>query len=119
MMLPVDTLTFWRGALLGTASPIHENDPQPGYYRMRSSRGGPWLPVAIWRDSDGSLKALRDGAPADAQDLWTWCCRYPVAYETYLAVAEHGKEWPDQVPSIGHNSSGASPTFSLMEEIRR
>jgi hypothetical protein len=100
----VDDLTFWRAALAGAGVPVHENDPQPGYWRMRAGRGGPWLPVAIWRAADGLLKALRDGQPAEAQDLWTWCCQNPVAYETYRAVAEEGLPWPEAVDvGPGHN----------------
>src|SRR4051812_17925341 len=99
-----ETHNFWRSALTGAAQPIHENDPQAGYYRVRAYRGGPWLPVAIWRETDGRLKALRDGSPVDPQDLWTWCCQHPVTYEAYLAVAEGGQPWPDEVPAgLGHN----------------
>src|SRR4051812_28349479 len=87
-------LAYWQNALAGSEQVVHENDPRPGYYRVRSYRGGPWLPVAIWQDSNGDLKAVRNGAEADAQDLWTWCCRHPVAYETYVAVAERGEAWP-------------------------
>ena len=97
-------LTFWRSTLAGELNPIHENDPQSGYFRMRSPRGGRWLPVAIWRDSDGILKALRDGSQAHAQDLWTWCCRHPIPYEVYVSVAERGEPWPEDVRTIGHNS---------------
>jgi hypothetical protein len=101
-------LTHWRAALAGAPLPVHENDPQPGYYRIRASRGGPWLPVAIWQDSDGQLKALRDGREADPQDLWTWCCRNPVPYEVYRGVAEEGQAWPDDVGvGLGHNRGPA------------
>ena len=47
-------LSTWRKALAGDPVPLHENDPQPGYWRMRQGRGGPFLPVAIWREPDGS-----------------------------------------------------------------
>jgi hypothetical protein len=110
-------LATWRKALAGEA-PLHENDPQPGYWRLRQGRGGPFLPVAIWREPDGTLKALRDGAPADAQELWTWCCTNPVSYETYVAVAERGEAWPDDVPAgPGHNSRSVDPAGAMLEEI--
>jgi hypothetical protein len=105
-----DDLTHWRAALRGAAMPLHENDPQPGYWRLRAWRGGPWVPVAIWRDPDGSLKALKGGQPADAQALWTWCCRHPIAYEAYCAVAEEGQPWPEEAPlaaGLGHNAGPA------------
>ena len=112
-------LSTWRKALAGEPVPLHENQPQPGYWRLRQGRGGPFLPVAIWREPDGALKALRDGAPADAQDLWTWCCRHPVPYETYVAVAERGEAWPDEVPAgPGHNSHSVDPAGAMLEEIQ-
>ena len=124
-----NTHTYWRQALLGALAPIHENDPQPGYYRMRAFRGGPWLPVAIWRDSEGNLKALRDGRPADAQDLWTWCCQNPIPYGTYVSVAEKGQAWPEDASpapgeiepgpaGFGHNSGEADPRASLEADLR-
>ena len=39
---------------------FHENDPQPGYYRMRDGKGGAFVPVAIWHDGSG-INALRGG----------------------------------------------------------
>lgn len=122
-------LTYWRQALLGVPTPIHENDPQPGYYRMRAGRGGPWQPVAIWRDSQGDLKALRAGLPADAQDLWTWCCRNPIPYETYVSVAERREPWPDDItmqaevdgtapPLLGHNSGEADARALVEADVK-
>src|SRR6476659_3343138 len=93
------SLAFWSNALAGDVGPVHENLPQPGYYRMRDGKRGPWVPVAIWQEN-GALRALRAGREADAQELWTWCCQHPVPYEVYVAVAERGEPWPEDVPSI-------------------
>src|SRR5437588_590750 len=102
-------LSAWRKALAGQPIPLHENDPQEGYWRLRQRRSGAWLPVAIWREPDGALKALRDGEQAEAQELWTWCCRHPVAYEAYVAVAERGEPWSEAVPGgAGLGSHSAS-----------
>jgi len=95
-----DTFAYWRNALVGSFGAIHENDPQPGYYRTRPGRDGRALPVAIWRETDGRIAAIRDGRPVDPSAIWTWCCLNPVAYETYVAVAERGEAWPEDVPSI-------------------
>jgi hypothetical protein len=102
------TFTYWQNALQGTFGPIHENDPQPGYYRTKPGRKERSMPVAIWKDDDG-LHALRDGLPVDPSAVWTWCCQHPVAYDTYVAAAEHGEPWPDEIPvaGIGHNSDGS------------
>jgi hypothetical protein len=134
--------TYYQSALKGIFGPIHENDPQCGYYRMRWRRGGEWIPVAIFRADDGEVLALCKGEMKDAFEVWTWCCRYPVDYEVYRAVAEEGKPWPEDVlvsgladpgakapypttvnpspapfPTIGHNSSGVTEAESLLEEI--
>ena len=138
----INSYTYWRNALMGQFGPIHENDPQCGYYRMRWRRSGEWIPVAIFREDDGEVLALCKGEMKDAFEVWTWCCRYPVDYEVYRAVAEEGKPWPEdsfiseladpeakgpypttvnpspaQLPTIGHNSSGVTEAEGLLEEI--
>ena len=96
-----DSYSWWRQALLGQFGPIHESDPQPGYYRIRKARGGPWVPVAIWcSDTGSSLVCLVDGSEKDPYEIWTWVCRYPVPYETYVAVAERGEPWPEDLPDL-------------------
>ena len=68
-----NSYSWWRQALLGHFGPIHENDPQPGYYRMRKGRGGRWVPAAIWEDKDKScLSCLVDCVERDAFEVWTW-----------------------------------------------
>jgi len=109
---------------------------------MRLRRGGDWIPVAIFREDDGEVLALCKGELKDAFEVWTWCCRYPVDYEVYRAVAEEGKPWPEDIlvsgladspakssypttgnpspttlPTIGHNSSGVTEAEGLLEEI--
>ena len=93
--------SWWRQALLGQFGPIHENDPQAGYYRMRKTKAGPWLPVAIWAEDEGSKPfCLVDGLERDPFEVWTWVCRYPVPYEIYVAVAERGEPWPEDLPDL-------------------
>lgn len=125
------THTYWQNALSGNFGAVHENDPQCGYYRMRKGRGGPWVPVAIWLEGQGSLRqgensinsdsgklvCLVDGLERNAYDVWTWVCRYPIAYETYVAVAEDGKPWPEEVPALGHNSQSLNEAEVVGEEI--
>jgi hypothetical protein len=48
--------------------------------------------------------------------VWTWCCRHPIPYETYVAVAERGEPWPDDVPPPGHNRIGQAPDAIIMAE---
>jgi hypothetical protein len=110
-------LKFWNNALRGSFSPIHENDPQPGWYRMRDGRSGTFVPVVIMTDSQGAVQALKDGRPVDPSAVWTWCCRNPIPYETYVAVAEHGEPWPDEVPPIGHNSLALDVLAEIADDV--
>jgi hypothetical protein len=78
---------------------------------MRKTKGGPWLPVAIWAEDEGSkLVCLVDGVEKDPYEIWTWVCRYPVPYETYVAVAEQGQAWPEDLPDLkkARPSSGSA-----------
>jgi hypothetical protein len=104
-----DEYAFWRNALAGNFGEMHDSDPQPGFYRTKGRDGIP-LPVAIWRDG-GKMIAVRNEEPVEADEVWTWCCRYPISHQTYKTVI-NGGEWPDmdgairaslKVPGRGHN----------------
>jgi hypothetical protein len=67
--------------------PTHE--PQPGYFKQRLVRGGPWVPVRIWYDftlddngelaSDEVLKCEVDGKPADPETVWTYVAKRTIS----------------------------------------
>jgi len=91
-------LTYWHSTLQGKSLPIHENDPQEGWYRTRPRKGYRSLPVRIWRDeASGGLLAVRDGRRVDPYEVWTWACLNPVSVEAYEDVLERGGRWPDDV----------------------
>jgi hypothetical protein len=101
---------YWSSALKGDFGAVHEGVPQPGFYRKRVSRGGAFVPVAIW-EQDGKIVALVDGREADAADIWSYVCQHPVTEEQYRARVETGK-WHDEsdavaqslaAPPVGHN----------------
>ncbi|MBB3997248.1 hypothetical protein [Aureimonas pseudogalii] len=96
---------------------VHENEPQPGFYRKRRGKNGPFDPVAIWPE-DGSLVAMLGNEIADPHDLWTWVCRSPVTEEAYRRAAR-GDGWGDEPPApaeIGHNSGASDPFDALTIE---
>jgi len=101
-MAEVNVWAWWQNALAGTVGPIHDGDPQQGYYRTRF-KDKPWEPVAIWFE-DGKWHAMRGDRQVDASDIWTWCCRNPITYEAYNKAIE-GAGWDDEpeAPAIGHN----------------
>ncbi|MGU3399263.1 hypothetical protein ACLBWS_05890 [Brucellaceae bacterium D45D] len=99
---------FWNAALenpleIGKSLPVHEGDAQPGFYRKRNGKNGPWLPVAIW-EQDGQLVAKIGTDMGDAAEIWSWVCRFPVSEAAYRKAAE-GNGWDDDAPvaPIGHN----------------
>lgn len=93
---------WWQEALAGRFGPIHDSDPQQGYYRTRF-KNKPWEPVAIWFE-DSKWNAMRGERAVDAAEIWTWCCRNPITYEAYTKAIEGGG-WDDEpeAPKIGHN----------------
>lgn len=101
---------FWRKALkdptkIGTDLPVHENDPQPGFYRMKN-RHGDMVPVAIWINGAGETVArVSDRMHDFPSEVWTFCCRNPIEEQVYRGVIAGGS-WPDsppENPGIGHN----------------
>ena len=123
---------WWQAALKNPASigktlPVHEGDPQQGYYRIRYGKDKPYEPVAIWRDEQGNWLAYRSKREVRAEDIWTGCCRNPISYETYVNASE-GRGWPDddgvvasQVnppePTIGDNSGDVDEAEALKDQI--
>lgn len=99
----VSDYTYWRAALAGNFGPVHDGDPQPGFYRAKVTRGpyGIWTPVAIWPEPDGTLTALkhvwisRSPVFIDPDEVWLWCSQNPITEEAYRAVAEQKQPWPD------------------------
>src|SRR3954463_2265910 len=86
--------TYWRNALAGQFGAVHDGDPQPGFYRKRTGKAAGYVPVAIW-EQDGRVLALVDGKEADAAEIWTYVCQYPILEEWYRARMI-GQPWPDE-----------------------
>jgi hypothetical protein len=114
------TWDYWRATLAGQAQPIHEDQPQIGYYRTKGGKGRQPEPVAIY-EHDGALVALRGATAVDPFDVWTWVCTNPISYETYQAVAQRGEPWPgmDQTVAaqIGDNNPPTDEAELLREQI--
>ena len=92
---------YWTKALNGENPPIHDGDPQAGFYYKRDG-DNPRIPVAIWYDETRSgMVALvgqgDDRRSTNPNDIWTWVCQTPVTHDHYRAVQETGI-WPDDPP---------------------
>lgn len=74
-------------------------EPQAGFYRKRNEAGQD-IPVAIWLMPGGIVATVGDGIPVNPNDIWTWCCQWPVSEQVCRDVAENGKPWPDDPPAL-------------------
>lgn len=104
--MSADIYAWWRAALSGEKPPIHEPEPQCGYFKVRDRRGlnkdlaaikRPFVAAAIWQAEDGSFQAeiAGDGVPIDR--AWPWLAKHPIPYETYQHWHTH-EEWPQEQP---------------------
>lgn len=120
----VNRWSWWRNALAGNFGPIHEGDPQQGYYRVRykdkaTGKMTPWEPVAIWMDEDGNWLAYRGGKEVRADEIWTWACRSPVTYEAY-EKARAGEGWDDDAVVVtAGETAGLTDHERLKAELER
>lgn len=112
--------SYWQNALAGTFGPVHDSDPQPGFYRKRTGRAAGYVPVAIW-EQDGKMLALVDGKESDAAEIWTYCCKYPILEEWYRARMM-GQPWPDEsvavTASLAHDTSTNNPPTDEAEVLK-
>lgn len=129
---------WWQAALknpaaIGKTLPVHDGDAQQGYYRAKN-KDKTFDPVAIfYPEGSEQLVAYRAGREVRAEDIWSWCCRYPVSYEAYNAALD-GKGWPDDdkvvaaqlaapaptsadEPTIGDNSGDVDEAEALKDQI--
>lgn len=95
-----DAYHWWRLCLEGKKMPIHDSDPQCGYFKLRDRSGEnkhlaavkrPWIPAAIWIDEQGNYQAEIKGVliPVnDIADQWIWIAKYPISYEEYTKLHE-------------------------------
>lgn len=94
---------------------ISEGDPQPGFYRKRQFKDGPFVPVAIWQGEHGMV-ALVAGAAADPFDIWSFCARNPIAETTYHLVLGGSARWPDADPVVSDQIAGAGHNSGVVDE---
>jgi hypothetical protein len=106
-----DQYSFWRRRMAGEVVPIHDGEPQAGFYRLKT-RDGNWQPVAYWFATDGSLRCRVGGKDINEQtanERWPWASKTPITHDVYKAVVAGGP-WPDQHEGVTRdraNSDGA------------
>ena len=97
-------------------------EPHSGFWRKRNKDGADY-PVAIWHDGERRV-ALSNNRSVDPEEIWTWCCDWPISEAMYRAVAEEGKDWPGsdpivqgQVASVGHNSGAVDEAEAFADQV--
>lgn len=116
----------WRALLKGEKIDVDPNTPFTGYYRTRKGKGGPFVPVAYWRDQAGNLVCTVDGKVIDedkAIERWPYCVKNPISHDWFTIVSDGGA-WPDidsvvdeQIAAPGHNNGPTDEAEILREQI--
>jgi hypothetical protein len=136
-----DPYAWWLAVLAGENPEIHEDEPQPGFYRIRDK--GQLLPVAIWwhgetdeagePEGDQKLVCLIGQEEVDPLGLWgqekssnpmsVWlrAAKSPVTEEAYRMALESGR-WPDDAPepargSVMGDNLPENPVERILAEI--
>lgn len=95
-----------RSRSLQPRPPLSLNDPEAGFYKTCLVRGGPFVPVLIYRPAAedeetgettnrfGIMVAVIDGESRDVFDAWPYCARNPITglqYQRMLARSRRAK----------------------------
>lgn len=124
-----DQYTYWRDALAGKNPPIHDGEPQCGYYRKRNKpfKGKPMAdePVAIYMNGDEMIALQGTGKrnrQVNAADIWSWVADKPIPYEEYVEAFEKAKweravEGLEPSPAIGDNNPPSDPFEAFSDEL--
>lgn len=88
-----DAYRWWSEALQGLAPPPVNEVPQAGFYKRKLVKGGPWVPVAIWIDSQTDesgeltqpevIRCTVDGKLSDPISEWGYVCSQPITRKEY------------------------------------
>jgi len=127
--------SWHANALKGIRGPIHDGEPQSGFYRQRTTFGkpgsmaaGPWEAVAYWKDTaTGAQRCHRNGREADPQralEIWPYASANPITAEAYWHFIDTG-EWQDEDAGAREARKGpdidpaTDPVGSMRAEIEK
>lgn len=108
----MDEFQNWRDALAGKDVALNADTPHSGYYKMRSSKDGPYVPVAIWTKDGKQIARVADKV-RDPLEIWTYVAKNPVSKEAAKHAFENGT-WPGD---IGHNSGDLTLADEITETV--
>jgi hypothetical protein len=115
---------WWHRAVMGKNPPISADHPQPGFYRKREVKGGPYYAVAFyidWEEGGKLLCAIKRGAAEyeliNPDHAWTWVADKPVSEVDFRHYEKHGR-WPeDAEPSAPRSNLPSDPFLALKLEV--
>lgn len=96
-----DPYDWWRASLAGSNPPIHDGEPQCGYFKVRDRRGiyanvapikRPFIAAAIWFE-DGQYRAEIAGNEVEIERAWPWIAKHPITFAEYKYWHEN-ERWP-------------------------
>ena len=102
--------TSWQNALDGKVAPIHDGDPQSGYYRSRKrvpvmcSCPSPIGATAVTVNSAATYEGV-DADPQRALEMWPYVSKRPVTYNAYKERLTTGKWHDESAAVIGDNQA--------------
>lgn len=117
-----DQWDFWRRRLAGEVIPIHDGEPQPGFYRVGTPDRQDFQPIAYWFASDGTLRCKLGPSTMlelpRAHELWTFASKNPIPKKIYDRACM-GVPWPDmhEVVTLSNNAPPDDSIESLGEAI--
>lgn len=111
----MDEFQFWRAALAGEPVTINEDAPQSGYYKTKTRRDGPWVPVAIWT-VNGKQVCRVGSEQRDPASVWVFCAKNPVPKDAAKQAFETG-QWPDMPTDLPASNMPGDPLEALKMEI--
>lgn len=118
--MTIDQYDFWRRRLTGEVVPIHDGEPQAGFYRLVSRDGVASQPVAYWFTPDGGLRCRvgkQDVSEQFANERWPYASKRPITHDVYKAVLA-GEPWPDQNEAVAADRSNAAPDDNSFEGLK-
>lgn len=107
-----------EAAIAGHDPPVHDNDPQQGFFAVRKFRYGQWVkgpmvPARVWWEpgeidpetgellTDERCLAEVDGKPVNPWRSWTWIAKRPISLSEWQWLKALSPLLPSKIPARG------------------